>query len=289
MLPGNEPFLPDAADASSPSTPYIEWLPRELVAVPVPSPSALSSPYINQIRPTTLSKLCLTVERGRARHHVGLGPCAGNKNVRGPEVESKLSEAGLVLPRGSMSDIQPPPPPALPPLPPNLPHDSLKPNIIASSAICWVIAACFVGLRFYTRNFIIHVIGHSDWSILVALVRRPMRSPTRGVLTELQVFAAATCAGVIERAFWRRSSVSASADSAHTEAVHGSGHHIWDLDPNDTESAMAWGRVSSESDVQGIWRKLIASVGLVRHTLLQPVAVLLKGLHPAALHPPLLL
>ncbi|GAB1309882.1 Rhodopsin domain-containing protein [Madurella fahalii] len=106
-----------------------------------------------------------------------------------------------------MNDTQPLPPPGLPPLPPNLPHDSLQPNIIASSAICWVVAACFVGLRFYTRGFIIHVIGHSDWSILVALV-----------------FAAATCGGVIE------------------QAVHGSGYHIWDLDPTDTESAIAWGR-----------------------------------------------
>lgn len=70
-----------------------------------------------------------------------------------------------------MSDVQPPPPPPAP-LPSDLPHDSLKPNIVASSAICWVIAAFFVGLRFYTRGVIIHVIGWSDWSILVALVRR---------------------------------------------------------------------------------------------------------------------
>lgn len=73
-------------------------------------------------------------------------------------------------PRDSMSDAQPPSP-GPPPLPPNLPHDSLKPNIIASSAICWAVAASFVGLRFYTRGFIIHVLGYSDWSILVALVR----------------------------------------------------------------------------------------------------------------------
>jgi hypothetical protein len=71
-----------------------------------------------------------------------------------------------------MSDTQmpPSPPPGLPPLAPNLPHDSLKNNIIISSAICWAIAAFFVGLRLYTRGIIIRVLGASDWSILLALV-----------------------------------------------------------------------------------------------------------------------
>jgi hypothetical protein len=113
-----------------------------------------------------------------------------------------------------MSDAEQPPPGAPPPgappaLPPNLPHDSLKLNIIISSAVCWFIAAFFVSLRFYTRRIIIRVLGPSDWSILLALI-----------------FAGATCGGVIE------------------QAIHGAGHHVWDLDPNDTASAMAWGRAA---------------------------------------------
>ncbi|KAH6853178.1 hypothetical protein B0I37DRAFT_317173 [Chaetomium sp. MPI-CAGE-AT-0009] len=108
-----------------------------------------------------------------------------------------------------MSDAQQPPPGAPPPLAPNLPHDSLKLNIIISSTICWFIAAFFVGLRFYTRGVIIRVLGPSDWSVLLALI-----------------FAGATCGGVIE------------------QAIHGAGRHVWDLDPNDTASAMAWGRAA---------------------------------------------
>ncbi|KAG7293641.1 hypothetical protein NEMBOFW57_003695 [Staphylotrichum longicolle] len=58
-----------------------------------------------------------------------------------------------------MSDTQPPPAAGPPPLPPDLPHDSLKLNIIISSTICWWIAAFFVGLRFYTRGVIIRVLA----------------------------------------------------------------------------------------------------------------------------------
>ncbi|KAH6651331.1 hypothetical protein F5144DRAFT_617914 [Chaetomium tenue] len=108
-----------------------------------------------------------------------------------------------------MSDAEQPPPGTPPPLPPNLPHDSLKLNIIISSTICWFIAAFFTGLRFYTRGVIIRVLGPSDWSVLLALI-----------------FAGATCGGIIE------------------QAIHGAGHHVWDLDPNDTASALAWGRAA---------------------------------------------
>jgi hypothetical protein len=77
-----------------------------------------------------------------------------------------------------MSDAPPPPPPAGPPqLPPDLPHDSLKTNIIVSSAICWAIAVFFVALRFYTRGVIIPVLGASDWSVLLALVRGDNANP----------------------------------------------------------------------------------------------------------------
>lgn len=41
-----------------------------------------------------------------------------------------------------------------------------------------------------------------------------------------QIFAGATCGGVIE------------------QATHGAGQHVWDLDPNDTPSAIAWGRAA---------------------------------------------
>ncbi|KAK4223447.1 hypothetical protein QBC38DRAFT_487658 [Podospora fimiseda] len=98
-------------------------------------------------------------------------------------------------------------PPALPPPDPNLPHDSLKTNIIVSAAVCWFIALFFVILRFYTRGVIIRVLGGSDWAILVALI-----------------FSGATCGAVIE------------------QATVGSGQHIYDLNPSDQKSAIAWGR-----------------------------------------------
>ncbi|KAK3938455.1 hypothetical protein QBC46DRAFT_390162 [Diplogelasinospora grovesii] len=98
---------------------------------------------------------------------------------------------------------------APPPLPPNLPHDSLQANIIASSVVCFVISAVFVALRFYTRGKIIRVLGPTDWCILAALI-----------------FAAATTAGVIE------------------QAVRGSGRHVWDLDPTDTADSIGWGRAA---------------------------------------------
>ncbi|VBB71378.1 Putative protein of unknown function [Podospora comata] len=110
----------------------------------------------------------------------------------------------------SSSSSPPPPPPGAPTVDfAGLAHDSLVVNIIASASICWFIAAVFVALRFYTRGVLIKVIGGSDWSILVALI-----------------FAGATCGGVIE------------------QATHGAGQHVWDLDPNDTPSAIAWGRAA---------------------------------------------
>ncbi|KAK3986059.1 hypothetical protein QBC44DRAFT_352606 [Cladorrhinum sp. PSN332] len=114
-----------------------------------------------------------------------------------------------------MSDTSQPAPipsgegPSPPQLPPNLPHDSLKINIIVSAAVCWFIALFFVIIRFYTRGVVIRVLGGSDWSILVALI-----------------FAGATCGAVIE------------------QATEGSGRHVWDLDPTDVPSAIAWGRAA---------------------------------------------
>ncbi|KAK4161108.1 hypothetical protein QBC43DRAFT_100081 [Cladorrhinum sp. PSN259] len=96
-----------------------------------------------------------------------------------------------------------------PPPPPNLPHDSLRINIIVSAAVCWFIALIFVILRFYTRGVVIRVLGGPDWSILVSLI-----------------FAGATCGAVI------------------VQATVGSGQHLWDLDPTATNDAIAWGKAA---------------------------------------------
>ncbi|EGS17100.1 uncharacterized protein CTHT_0074290 [Thermochaetoides thermophila DSM 1495] len=93
--------------------------------------------------------------------------------------------------------------------PEDIPHDTRQVNIIVSASVCWVIAAFFVSLRFYTRGVIIHVLSWSDWCILLALI-----------------FAGATCAGLID------------------QAIHGSGRHVWDLDSTDTDGAIAWSRAA---------------------------------------------
>ena len=48
---------------------------------------------------------------------------------------------------------------------------SLAGSLIASAVITWVVALTFVGIRLYTRTFIVRVRGAEDWTILVALVR----------------------------------------------------------------------------------------------------------------------
>ncbi|KAK5652275.1 hypothetical protein OQA88_10623 [Cercophora sp. LCS_1] len=116
-----------------------------------------------------------------------------------------------------MSDTQPPPgaepPPPPPPPPPSygppetLPHDNIKANLYAAGITCWAIAAVFVGIRFYTRGVIIRVLGWSDWFIFGALV-----------------FSAGDLVALVD------------------QVVHGSGSHIWDLDPTDSASAIAWFR-----------------------------------------------
>jgi Na+-transporting NADH:ubiquinone oxidoreductase subunit NqrB len=60
-------------------------------------------------------------------------------------------------------------PPAVDPA--TLSHSSQKDDVIASSVVCLVIAAVFVGLRFYTRSKISKSFGQSDWWLLAALVR----------------------------------------------------------------------------------------------------------------------
>ena len=64
------------------------------------------------------------------------------------------------------------PAPAGPPLA-DLPNDTLSPNIIGAAVACWLVAAVFVAIRFYTRTRIIRALNSSDWSILAALVSPP--------------------------------------------------------------------------------------------------------------------
>lgn len=57
-----------------------------------------------------------------------------------------------------------------PPIPLDARRD-LQVDIVACAVITYVIALIFVLLRFYTRGWINHVLGPSDWCILPALVR----------------------------------------------------------------------------------------------------------------------
>ncbi len=47
---------------------------------------------------------------------------------------------------------------------------SLRPDIIACTVITLLIASGFVGMRFYIRGWVNHVLSPSDWCILPALV-----------------------------------------------------------------------------------------------------------------------
>ncbi|KXX75687.1 hypothetical protein MMYC01_208302 [Madurella mycetomatis] len=56
-----------------------------------------------------------------------------------------------------------------PPIPPN-PGRSLQPDIAACAVITFLISSTFVALRFYTRGWLNHILGASDWCILPALL-----------------------------------------------------------------------------------------------------------------------
>ncbi len=56
------------------------------------------------------------------------------------------------------------------PSPDYLADETRGPGIIASSVIMAFIATVFVGLRFYTRMFIVRKLWLTDWIILFALV-----------------------------------------------------------------------------------------------------------------------
>ncbi|KAL1837203.1 hypothetical protein VTJ49DRAFT_4154 [Mycothermus thermophilus] len=78
---------------------------------------------------------------------------------------------------------------------PEYPSRSLQADIVACAVITFLIAATFVGLRFYTRGYVSHILGWSDWLILPALL---------------------CSAGVTA--------------SAIEQMVHGAGKHWWEFD-----------------------------------------------------------
>jgi hypothetical protein len=61
-----------------------------------------------------------------------------------------------------------------PPSPGVEPQDDLSEShqagLICCAVITWAIAALFVALRFYTRRWLLHLLGTEDWVILVSLV-----------------------------------------------------------------------------------------------------------------------
>ncbi|KAH7633271.1 hypothetical protein B0T09DRAFT_333416 [Sordaria sp. MPI-SDFR-AT-0083] len=67
------------------------------------------------------------------------------------------------------------------------PKESHQSSIIACAVITWSLSALFVGLRFYTRGFLLKgkVLGAEDWVLLVALV---MSGLTSGGLIEQAIY-----------------------------------------------------------------------------------------------------
>ncbi len=56
-----------------------------------------------------------------------------------------------------------------------LPHDTKQPDIIASAVVTWLIAAAFVGARFYTRVTINRASpSGSEWCLVASLVSSPL-------------------------------------------------------------------------------------------------------------------
>lgn len=47
---------------------------------------------------------------------------------------------------------------------------SYQGNVVACAVATWIIAAVFVGLRFYLRGRLMNVLGREDWTILMSLV-----------------------------------------------------------------------------------------------------------------------
>lgn len=49
-------------------------------------------------------------------------------------------------------------------------NGSSQGQVLACAIATWVIAALFVGLRFYLRGHLLKVLGREDWTILTSLV-----------------------------------------------------------------------------------------------------------------------
>ena len=86
--------------------------------------------------------------------------------------------------------------------------ESFQTSIIVCAVVTWVIAAVFVGMRFYTRRCLIRVLGAEDWVILASLVVSAINS-----------------AGFIERWCFLFSSWDATETNTFTEALYGLGTH----------------------------------------------------------------
>ena len=83
---------------------------------------------------------------------------------------------------------------------PALDTSTKQTGIITAWVVMTVFAAITVGLRFYTRRLIIHVLGIEDWLILAAMVccRRP--EPLFSEINFwLQILGVGSCVGFIRR------------------------------------------------------------------------------------------
>jgi hypothetical protein len=78
------------------------------------------------------------------------------------------------------------------------PDDNYQANIIVCAVLTWIIAAAFVALRFFTRRWLVRILGWEDWAILASLF-----------------FSALNSAGTVE------------------QAAYGMGRHVLDVEPSD--------------------------------------------------------
>jgi MFS-type transporter involved in bile tolerance (Atg22 family) len=62
-------------------------------------------------------------------------------------------------------------------------------QLVAWAVVLWVLAAAAVALRLFSRGYILHVLGPTDWFIVVTLVCvafRPLIAPARTLLASAQ-------------------------------------------------------------------------------------------------------
>ena len=101
------------------------------------------------------------------------------------------------------------------PSPDYLADENRGPGIIASSVIMAFIATVFVGLRFYTRMFIVRKLWLADWIILFALV-----------------FSLGNSAGSIRRKPSSRFPLGCADSTPEEVAIRSTGRHIWTIAPD---------------------------------------------------------